>query len=109
MRIFLLATAGATALAVATTPAAARDNSAYFGLEVGGLFATDTDVEVDDVAISDDFEIDHKLGIDGDLIAGYDFGMFRGEAELGYKRSEHDEYDEGQGSFDAAAAPASIR
>ena len=31
------------------------------------------------------------MGVDGDLIAGYDFGMFRAEAELGYKRSEHDE------------------
>ena len=80
----------AAALAVIATPAAARDNSAYFGLEVGGLQVKDTDIEIDG---ADFAEIDHKLGVDGDMIAGYDFGMFRLEAELGYKRSHHKSYD----------------
>ena len=48
-----------------------------------------------------DLDINHKLGVDGDMIAGYDFGMFRAEAELGYKRSHHDEYEFGQGTIDA--------
>ena len=88
----------AAALAAIATPAAARDNSAYFGLEVGALQVKDTDVEVD----GDEFgSIDHKIGVDGDMIAGYDFGMFRLEAELGYKRSHHDEYDLGDGAFEA--------
>ena len=100
MRKHLLATAAAVALATVATPASARDLSAYFGLEVGPLFAIDTNVEVDDPLFSDDFEIDHKTGVDGDMIAGYDFGMFRAEAELAYKRSEHDEYDDGT-AFDA--------
>ena len=98
MRKHLLAAAALSALA---TPAVARDNSGYFGIEVGGLWASDTDVEVDDVDLID---IDYKLGVDGDLIAGYDFGMIRAEAELGYKRAEHDEYqitDEGTETFDA--------
>ena len=100
-RYLLAATALATGLAAIATPAAARDRSAYFGLEVGGLRVTDTDIDSDDVEEVDNFEIDHKTGVDGDMIAGYDFGMFRAEAELGYKRSEHDEYEGSQGSFDA--------
>ena len=100
-RYLLAATALATGLAAMASPAVARDRSAYVGLEAGALFVKDTDVDIDDDEVFDgDFSIDHKMGIDGDLIAGYDFGMFRAEAELGYKRSEHDEYDDG-GSFDA--------
>ena len=95
------ATIGLAALAMAT-PAAARDRSAYVGLEVGALFVTDTDVNLDFVEGSSAFRIDHKLGVDGDLIAGYDFGMFRLEAELGYKRSEHKRYIELQDTISAA-------
>jgi opacity protein-like surface antigen len=89
------------AIAIAA-PAAARDRSAYVGLEVGALFVTDTDVEgnVFNEGVTT-IQIDHKMGVDGDLIAGYDFGMFRAEAELGYKRSEHKDYEDSQGSFDA--------
>lgn len=87
----------ASAAMIVAAPAAARDNSAYFGLEVGALRAKDTKVEFDD---DDLFRIDHKTGVDGDMIAGYDFGMFRAEAELAYKRSEHDEYSDDEDSFD---------
>ena len=100
-RYLLAATALATGLAAIATPAAARDRSAYFGLEVGALFVKDSDVDLDDDDIFDeDFSIEHKMGVDGDMIAGYDFGMVRAEAELGYKRSEHDEYDDGTGTLD---------
>ena len=101
-RYLLAATALATGLAAMASPAVARDRSAYVGLEAGALFVKDTDVGFDDDEFFDGEEasIEHKMGIDGDLIAGYDFGMFRAEAELGYKRSEHDEYDDGSGAFD---------
>ena len=79
----------AAALAAVATPAVARDNSAYFGLEVGVIQAKDSDVEIEDEGV---LTVDHKLGVDGDMIAGYDFGMFRLEAELGYKRNHHDTY-----------------
>ena len=93
MKNALLATAASAAIALlVATPAAARDRSAYFGLEVGALFPTDTDVEFEDEEL---FDIDHNTGVDGDMIAGYDFGMFRAEAELGYKRSRHNTYDDG--------------
>ena len=101
-RYLLAATALATGLAAMASPAVARDRSAYVGLEAGALFVKDTDVDFDDEQIFDeDFSIEHKMGIDGDLIAGYDFGMFRAEAELGYKRSEHDEYSDDSVGFDA--------
>jgi opacity protein-like surface antigen len=104
-RYLLAATALATGLAAMASPAVARDRSAYVGLEAGALFVKDTDVGIsfddDDDDFVGDFEIEHKMGIDGDLIAGYDFGMFRAEAELGYKRSEHDEYADDDGGFDA--------
>ena len=101
MKRHLLAAAAIAALAA--TPAAARDNSGYFGIEVGGLMANDGEVEFQfDDEDFDLFDIDYKLGVDGDLIAGYDFGMVRAEAELGYKRAEHDEYAvSGEGTFDA--------
>src|SRR5687768_17687232 len=101
-RYLLAATALATGLAAMASPAVARDRSAYFGLEAGALFVKDTDVDLDDDEVFDeDFSIDHKMGIDGDMIAGYDFGMFRAEAELGYKRSEHKDYEDVLGAFDA--------
>jgi len=97
MKKYLLA---AVAVAAFASPAAARDNSGYFGLEVGALFPRDNAVRVEGVNVAD---VNYKMGVDGDLIAGYDFGMIRAEAELGYKRGEHDEYDFGGtlGTIDA--------
>ena len=69
MKVYLLAGA---ALALIAAPANARDNAAYFGIEIGGMFANDSDVQLDG---NDFVKIDHKFGVDGDLIAGYDFGM----------------------------------
>ncbi|MGI8706545.1 MAG: outer membrane protein, partial [Sphingomicrobium sp.] len=41
--------------------------------------------------------LDYKTGFDIDAIAGYDFGMFRLEGELGYKRAKIDEIELDQG------------
>jgi opacity protein-like surface antigen len=35
--------------------------------------------------------VDYKLGLDADLIGGFDLGLIRVEAELGYKRANFDE------------------
>jgi len=100
MKRYLLAATALAAIVIAT-PATARDRSAYFGLEAGGLFVTDTDVKTTSGSTTSDFRINHKMGIDGDMIAGYDFGMFRAEAELGYKRSMHKDYLDAAGSVNA--------
>jgi opacity protein-like surface antigen len=93
--------AGAALAAIAATPAAARDNSAYFGIEFGAMHANDSHVEQDFGQGTDFFNVDHNWGVDGDLIAGYDFGLFRAELEGAYKWATHDEYDDGDSSVNA--------
>ena len=85
----LLTSAAALALA---SPASARDGSGYVGLELGMSIDTDAEFDLrasdgtDVVDLDDAFKIDFRPGRDFDLIAGYDLGLVRVEAELGYKR-----------------------
>jgi hypothetical protein len=111
MRKYLLA---AVAVAAVSSPAMARDGQPYVGIEGGILFPreSDADVFVDYTSVQipavagpglpitappGDFELGNALGIDPntgwdiDLIAGYDFGAFRLEGELGFKRAKLDE------------------
>src|SRR6185369_9095507 len=96
MKRILLAAVAAAALA---SPAAAADRSAYVGLEAGLLVPRDHDPGSDiDRRFPggpwvDFLDVNHKLGFDTDLIAGYDFGMFRIEGEVAYKRAKHDKYE----------------
>ena len=94
MRKYLLAAAAA---AVFSTPAMARDGSGYVGIEGGVLFPQkqhiDADIDftnpaVTDVTLDNVARVKNKTGYDVDLIGGYDFGMFRLEGELGYKRAK---------------------
>ena len=79
-----------TALA---TPAVARDGSWYAGIEGGLMIVEDLELDYESVPVdvNEGVDIGHNKGIDIDLIAGHDFGMFRGEVELGYKRASIDE------------------
>ena len=93
MRNRLLAAVAAAAIA---SPAMARDGSPYFGVEGGIFLPQDTEVDVD-VSVDgetfeadDAFSVDYRKGYDLDLIAGYDFGMFRAEVELARKRAKTD-------------------
>jgi opacity protein-like surface antigen len=109
MRKLLLATAATFVLA---TPAAAQDAGPYFGIEGGILMAKDQDGDVlvdytttqdpatpagpagpGDTVFNNAFGIDYNRGIDIDVIGGYDFGAFRIEGELGYKRAKFDEME----------------
>lgn len=94
---YLLAGAALAALA---SSAEARDHSAYFGLEVGAMFPRSSTVA--DTTTGDDlFRIKYKTGVDGDLIAGYDFGLIRAEVEAGHKYATDDRLDiAGDGSVD---------
>src|SRR6185312_10783012 len=108
MRKYLLTAAAAAAIA---SPAAARDHSGYIGVDAGLLFPTHSSVHVDATnsyycnggegdyyfgsyfsSCQGDFRTHYKTGFDGDVVGGYDFGMFRLEGELGYKHSGHDRY-----------------
>ena len=89
-----LAIAVALASTALATPAVARDDSAYVGLEGGVLWVEDMDVDFRDETgfeLADAFTLRHKAGFDIGLIAGYDFGMIRAELELAYKRASLNE------------------
>lgn len=89
-KLFLVAALGSV---VAASPALARDNSGYIGVD-GGVMKVeniDLDFERDGTSIDNLFTLDMSTGFDVDLIGGYDFGMFRAEGELGYKRASVDE------------------
>ena len=76
-----------TALA---TPALARDKSWYVGVEGGAMIVEDIDFDVRTaagVSTASGTTIDHEYGIDLDGVIGYDFGGFRLEAEVGYRRA----------------------
>jgi outer membrane protein OmpA-like peptidoglycan-associated protein/opacity protein-like surface antigen len=81
----------ASVVALAATPAMARDDAWYVGVE-GGALVTD-DLEVDADFRYFDVHGDTELGIDADVVVGHDFGMFRVEAEGGYKHFGIDELD----------------
>ena len=91
----------AIAMALASTamaaPAVARDQSWYAGIEGGVMLVEDTEFDFaydyDGIAgeIDNAFSVDHNYGFDVDLVAGYDFGGFRAEAELGWKHAGIDD------------------
>jgi hypothetical protein len=77
------------------SPAMARDGQVYAGVEGGLLFGDNLDVDfdidgdgdIDTDAENDIFQLNTDMGWDFDAVVGYDFGMFRLEAEAGYKTS----------------------
>jgi OmpA-OmpF porin, OOP family len=73
----------------ASTPALARDGSAYVGLDAGLLKPSSLKLRFTNATISvpDAERLKHKVGYDVDAVFGYDFGMFRAEGELGYKHA----------------------
>ena len=114
MRNFLLAAASIAAL---STPAVARDGQPYVGIEGGLMMAKDQNVDITldgtDEGFSDGtyenaIGVDYKTGIDLDLIAGYDFGMFRLEGELGWKRAGLDHLDISDEFIDAVDADVGL-
>jgi opacity protein-like surface antigen len=86
----------ALATTAMATPAVASDHSWYAGVEGGLMIVEDNDFDVSFVRNGAPvespafFSLDHKRGIDLDLIGGYDFGVVRAEFEAGYKRASVD-------------------
>ena len=76
--------------AAVATPALGREGSAYAGGEIGATRLKETNFDIlNGVATVE--EVDHETGYDAALFAGYDFGMFRLEAEVAQKRASVDE------------------
>lgn len=92
-------------LALASTalasPALARDGEWYVGIEGGVALAEDQDWEVN--GVDDGYETETDLGFDADMIVGYDFGMFRLEAEGAYKKFDYDELTTNNSSVNLGA------
>ncbi|WP_017664674.1 outer membrane protein, partial [Porphyrobacter sp. AAP82] len=85
---FLLVGAAAAAIA-----APAQADGPYFGVEGGVSLRDKVTLDVDVPPADGSFEraatARTKIGIDGDVILGYDFGAFRLEAEGGYKNAKY--------------------
>lgn len=88
-----LALTMALSSAALTSPAMARDHDWYFGVEGGALRTADTHFDLSllrnnvRTSYANGVSVRQRTGIDADLIGGYDFGPFRAEAEIGYKRA----------------------
>src|SRR3546814_12670737 len=89
-----LALAAVLATSALATPALARDNSWYVGIDSGVVLVEDQDITFTPgnagAASNTVAGVDYHKGFDGDAVIGYDFGGFRLEAEAGYKRAEVD-------------------
>ena len=92
-----LSIAMALASTALATPAVARDQSWYVGVEGGVLLVQDGSFDYTDttgqraaVTYPNAITLDHNLGEDVDLIGGYDFGRVRAELELGWKNASID-------------------
>ncbi|TGX54770.1 OmpA family protein [Sphingomonas gei] len=79
----------AVTLALATTalstPALARDDAWYVGIEGGAMLVEDIDWDVG--AAIDSTTVDHRAGYDVGGTVGYDLGVVRLEAEVGYRKA----------------------
>jgi outer membrane protein OmpA-like peptidoglycan-associated protein/opacity protein-like surface antigen len=104
----------AIVLALASTaiaaPALARDKSWYVGVEGGAMIVEDIDYDIRGAtaAASGTGTVDHNYGFDVDGVVGYDFGGFRLETEVGYRRATVDGYSSTTTTprFNAAGARA---
>lgn len=92
MRAVLVAVAiSAPAL---STQAFAQDTGFYVGGELGATIATETDQTYTPgigAGTTGALSTEHDIGLAGSAFAGYDFGMFRLEAEAGYLAADLDE------------------
>ncbi len=84
----------AGAAMIVAVPAQARDGKAYIGIEGGVSFDDQVNIDIDnnrpDGLLDNAAIANTNLGIDADVIVGYDFGAFRLEAEGGYKRAGYE-------------------
>ncbi len=85
-----MAIAVALASTAIATPALARNDAWYIGVEGGAMIVEDIKLDIGILPAA--ASVDHKIGYDVDGIIGYDFGAFRMEAEVGYKQAQVDGY-----------------
>lgn len=95
MRKLLMGLAlASTALA---TPALARDNSWYVEVDAGAMIVEKTDLAI--AGINNAATLKTKTGYDVGGIVGYDFGGFRLESEVSYRRAKVDRITAANGNI----------
>ena len=89
-----LAIAVALASTALATPALARDKAWYVGVEGGAMIIEDIHFNIlaGTATTNDAAQVDHDYGYDVGGNVGYDFGVFRIEAEVGYRSANVDNY-----------------
>jgi OmpA-OmpF porin, OOP family len=89
-KLAIVVALASTALA---TTAFARNDAWYIGIEGGPSIVEDTTLRITGPgARNGTGTIDHKTGYDADGIIGYDFGGFRLESEVAYKKASVNNY-----------------
>src|SRR6478609_7905188 len=95
MRLLILASVATAAITIAT-PAAAKNGAWYLGGDIGALFPNENHYDTIATLGTSVVDIDHaldvkyKTGFDIDLNGGYDFGLFKLEGEVGWKKANND-------------------
>lgn len=84
-----LALTVALATTALATPALARDNAWYVGVEGGAMIVEDIDFTLTNGGTLIN-STDHEYGWDAGGFVGYDFGAFRLEAEASYRQADVD-------------------
>ena len=100
----------ALASSALATPALARDNSWYVGVEGGAMIVEDINFDLRTPAGVNNRRansVDHDYGWDVDGNIGYDFGAFRIETEVGYRQAGVDSFRTATTSFDRAGGKTS--
>jgi OOP family OmpA-OmpF porin len=71
------------------SPALARDGTAYIQFDIGAIKPERLSLEYTNstVTVAKAEELRHKVGLDADIVGGYDLGRFRLEVEAAYKRA----------------------
>ncbi len=80
-----LAIAVALASTALASPALARDDSWYVGIEGGAMIVEDLQFDIG--TVNDAGSLNHDYGYDVGGVVGYDFGAFRTEVEVSYREA----------------------
>jgi OmpA-OmpF porin, OOP family len=86
-----MAIAVALASTAIATPALARNDAWYIGVEGGAMLVEDFDFNLTGTSTTA-LKTSSRAGYDVDGIIGYDFGPFRMEAEVGYREADVDDH-----------------
>ena len=86
-----LAIAMALASTAIASPALARNDAWYVGVDGGVMLVEDMDLDISTATttFNNAVSIDHDKGFDAGGVIGYDFGAFRLEAEASYREAGH--------------------